>query len=58
MRFFEGSPWELYNLADDIGETTDVATKHAAVVTQLAAVAAASHVESALFPSGSACIGS
>ena len=58
VRFFEGSPWELYNLADDIGETTDVATKHAAVVTQLAAVAAASHVESALFPSGSACIGS
>lgn len=59
MRFFDDEPFELYNLAEDVGETTNVAGQHAALVAQLTAVAAASHVESALFPSGNAaCIAS
>jgi len=41
---------ELYNLADDPGETSDVAAKHPEVVKELAAVMEKQHVKSALWP--------
>ena len=42
----------LYNLANDIGETKDVAASHPAVVASLTAFAKAAHVDSAVFPMG------
>jgi hypothetical protein len=41
---------ELYNLADDPAETTDLAERYPWVVTELAKILAAQHVASALFP--------
>jgi arylsulfatase A len=41
---------ELYNLADDPAETTDVAAKHPDVVERLSAIAREQHVPSKLWP--------
>lgn len=41
---------ELYDLASDVGETTDVAAAHPEVVARLRAILAEAHVDSALFP--------
>jgi arylsulfatase A-like enzyme len=41
---------ELYNLAQDPGETTDVAAKHPQMVAELAAIMEKQHVKSDLFP--------
>ena len=40
---------ELYNIANDIGEKTDVAAEHPDVVQKLEAMMAEQHVPSALF---------
>lgn len=41
---------ELYNLGVDIGETTDLASKHPEIVRQMAAIMASEHTPSELFP--------
>ena len=41
---------ELYHLAQDIGETQDVATKHPEVVQQLKSLMDSQHTPSRLFP--------
>ena len=49
----EGSPapaWQLFDLARDPKETTDLAAAHPDVVARLAATAQRSYVESARFP--------
>ncbi len=38
------APWELYNLAEDISETTDVADQHADILDRMKAFAKESHV--------------
>jgi arylsulfatase len=43
-------PLELYNLKDDIGETTDVASKHPDVVKKLDDILTREYVPSPLFP--------
>jgi arylsulfatase len=43
-------PVQLYDLARDIGETTDVAAQHPDVVAKLAALMSEQHVKSGLFP--------
>ena len=43
-------PWQLYDLAQDPHETTDVAAKHPDVVAKIKEIAAASHVPSKQFP--------
>jgi arylsulfatase A-like enzyme len=45
-----GKPVELYNLADDLGETRDVATGNPEIVAGLEKLMAQAHVESAEFP--------
>ena len=47
-------PVELYDLAKDPAETTNVATKHPAKATELGRLMKESHTPSALFPFGSA----
>jgi arylsulfatase A-like enzyme len=42
--------WELYNLARDIGETTDVAAANPEVLAQIVAISKRAHTDSALFP--------
>jgi arylsulfatase A-like enzyme len=42
--------FELYNLEDDIGETTNLATKHPEIVEQMREFMAASHTPNATFP--------
>ncbi|QDU97502.1 arylsulfatase [Lignipirellula cremea] len=44
------APLELYNLASDIGETTDVADKHPEIAAALLQLMQAAHVESETFP--------
>ena len=57
--FSEAHKMELYDLASDIGETTDVAAAHPAIVEAFWAFAKAAHVESSVFPSGdAACVAS
>ncbi len=59
--FFYGPPHNnlfLYNLATDIGETTDVAASHPDIVAQMEAFAAAAHVNSTTFPMGEPCVAS
>jgi arylsulfatase len=41
---------ELYDLSEDIGETTDVAAKHPEVVERIREILQAAHVDSAEFP--------
>jgi arylsulfatase A len=41
---------ELYNIADDIGEKNDVATKHPEIVTRLTKLMQQQHVPSKVFP--------
>ena len=41
---------ELYNLANDPAETTDVAAKNPQIVAELLALMAKQHVKSELFP--------
>ena len=41
---------ELYNLAADVHETTDVAAEHPEIVRKLGAIAAAQHTPSKLWP--------
>lgn len=41
---------ELYNLAEDPYETTDVAAKHPDIVQKLSAIASTQHVQSSLWP--------
>lgn len=41
---------ELYNLAEDIGETTDVATTHREIARRMEQLMKESHIESAEFP--------
>lgn len=43
-------PIELYNLKDDIGETSNVADKHADVVKKIAAIMTSARTDSKLFP--------
>ena len=42
--------WELYNLAQDVGEERNVAAQHPKIVARLAALARAQHTPSAEFP--------
>jgi arylsulfatase A-like enzyme len=39
----EGAPWELYDLATDLGETADVSAQHAGVLAQMKKLAAEAH---------------
>lgn len=50
VRQGQDAPWELYDLARDLGETTNVASRHPDVVRRLSAIASASHTESSWFP--------
>jgi arylsulfatase A len=43
-------PWQLFDLAQDPHETTDVAAQHPAIVERIDAIARASHVPSREFP--------
>ena len=45
----------LYNLASDIGETTDLAAAHPDIVAQMKAFAESAHVNSSTFPMGEPC---
>ena len=47
-----GGPLELYNLADDLGETRNVAPQHPQVVRRLDSLMRQAHVPSRLFPFG------
>jgi hypothetical protein len=51
VTFKLGGKYQLYNLADDLGETNDLADSHPDIVARLAALAASQHTESSLFPS-------
>ena len=44
------SPIELYNLVDDIGETTDVATQFPAIADSIADIMRSQHIKSPIFP--------
>ena len=44
------APIQLYNLDEDLGETTDVAAEHPEIVARMRQRMAQSHVESELFP--------
>lgn len=57
VSFAYGQPYELYNLATDLGETTDVAASHPEIIAQVTAIAKASHTDSPLFPIQN-CVGS
>jgi arylsulfatase A len=50
FRAAPGKPAELYNLANDIGETKNLATVHPEIVAQLAKIMATAHVNSPDFP--------
>jgi len=43
-------PWQLYNLKEDLGETTDLAAKYPAIVTDLSRLAEAAHEPSPYWP--------
>jgi hypothetical protein len=45
----------LYNLAVDIGETTDVSAENPDIVAEMEAFAKAAHVNSSTFPMGEPC---
>lgn len=51
VTFKLGGKYQLYNLAEDLGEQHDLADQHPDIVARLAALAQAQHTESALFPS-------
>jgi hypothetical protein len=55
VSLFKGVPLELYNLADDIGETNNVAGDHPDVVAAMRAFATAAHVDNPLFPADNSC---
>jgi arylsulfatase A-like enzyme len=44
------APIQLYNLAEDLGETNDIAAKHPAVALRIAEIMAAEHTPSEIFP--------
>jgi arylsulfatase A-like enzyme len=44
------APIHLFNLAEDLGETTDIAAKHHAVVKRLAGIMDAEHTPAEVFP--------
>ena len=44
------APIQLFNLANDLGETTDVAAKHPRVVQRMAEIMKAEHSRSEIFP--------
>jgi arylsulfatase A-like enzyme len=44
------APFQLYNLKDDIGETTDIAAQHPDVIARARRIAAEQHTPSKLFP--------
>lgn len=50
VRHRPNAAWELYNLADDIGETTDLAKLHADVVERLTEIANEQHTPPRQFP--------
>lgn len=50
VSFFEDQDLFLYDLASDVGETTDVAAAHPAVIAQMKAFAAAAHTDNPNFP--------
>lgn len=45
-----GQPWRLYNLKEDLGETTDLAEKHPDIVAALSRLAEEAHVPSPYWP--------
>jgi len=52
VSFFYDQPLELYNLATDLGETTNVAAKHPSIVAAFNAFAQAAHEDNPHFPVG------
>ena len=59
VSFFEADGWELFDLANDISETTNVANKHPDIVKMINNFAKDAHVDNPNFPSGDKqCIGS
>lgn len=44
------APIQLYNLVDDLGETTDLAAQHPEVVSRIAEIMKAEHTPSEIFP--------
>jgi len=50
VRFGTGKPVELYNLAEDIGETNNVASRHSDVVRRIEALMDSARTESDEFP--------
>ena len=50
VRFGRNRPVELYNLVEDIGEKTDVATRHPGVVKQIEEILATARVDSPDWP--------
>ena len=50
LRQGQDAPWELYDLAHDVGETTNLAARHPDVVSRLAKAALAERTESPWFP--------
>jgi len=57
VSFFESDGWELYNLLNDEGETTNIAKNHPDIIKQIDDFAKAAHSDNVNFPSGdAACI--
>jgi arylsulfatase A-like enzyme len=50
VSFFKDTPFALYDLSSDLGETTDLAKKHPDIVAALEAFAVAAHVDNPNFP--------
>lgn len=50
VSFFLNSPFELYNITADLGETNNLAAAYPAVVAELSALAKQAHVDSPIFP--------
>jgi len=50
VSFFEDQPLFLYDLATDLGETTDVASQHPTIISQMEAYAKKAHVDNPNFP--------
>ena len=52
VSFFSDSKLELYDLATDLGETTDVAAQHPEVIAAFEAIAKSAHEDNPNFPVG------
>jgi hypothetical protein len=44
------APIQLYNLAEDLGETNDIAAEHPAVAMRMAEIMSTEHTPSEVFP--------